>query len=81
MTRLDVSDGFDVYDYRTKLKLVRPDRGTMSLENRERCLCPACDRPFGRLFVSENRAVTFGSAPSGPICLVRTDDQLLVLTH
>lgn len=81
MTRLDVSEGFDVHDYRTKLKLVRQDRETMYLENRENCRCPACERPFDRLFVSEKREVTFNSAPNGPICLVRTDDQLLVFTH
>lgn len=81
MTLLDVSGGFDVHDYRTKLKLVKQDRGTMYLENREACRCPACEHPFERLFVSEKREVSFNSAPNGPICLVRTDDQLLVLTH
>lgn len=81
MTRLDVSDGFDVHDYRSKLKLVRQDRGTMYLENRNDCRCPACEQPFERLFVSEKPEVSFGSAPNGPICLVRTDDELLVLTH
>lgn len=81
MTRLDVSDGFDVHDYRTKLKLLKQDRGTMYLQNREGCLCPACGRPFDRLFVSDQSEVTFDSAPNGPICLARTDDQLLVLTH
>lgn len=81
MTRLDVSERFDVHDYRSKLKLVRQDRETMYLENRENCRCPACERPFDRLFVSEKREVTFSSAPNSPICLVRTDDQLLVFTH
>ena len=42
MEELDVSDGFDVYEYRHGLKLIREDRGTMHLENRAReFTCPA----------------------------------------
>ncbi|WP_277555104.1 DUF7385 family protein [Halobaculum limi] len=81
MTRLDISDGFDVHDYRSKLKLLRQDAGSMSLENRAELGCPACGTPFDRLFVSDDETVTFDSAPSGPICLARTDERLLVLTH
>ncbi|GGN96333.1 MULTISPECIES: DUF7385 family protein [Haloarcula] len=80
MDRLDVSDGFDVHDYRHGLKLLKQDRGTMTLENRQGFACPACGDAFERLFVSENRTNTFGN-PGSPFCLVRTDDQLLVLTH
>ncbi|MXR39888.1 flagella cluster protein [Halobaculum sp. WSA2] len=81
MARLDVSDGFDVHDYRSKLKLLRQDAGSMSLANREGLGCPACGDPFERLFVSDDETVTFSSAPEGPICLARTDDRLLVMTH
>lgn len=53
----------------------------MYLENRENCVCPACGQPFDRLFVSEKDNVSFNSAPNGPVCLVRTSTQLLVVTH
>ncbi|WP_246308191.1 DUF7385 family protein [Halorarum salinum] len=78
---MDLSDGFDVHDYRAKLKLLRQDAGSMTLENREDLACPACDRPFERLFVTDDDRATFGSAPDGPICLARTAERLLVLTH
>ena len=81
MDRLDVADGFDVHDYRSKLKLRRQGAETMTLENRAELGCPACDRPFERLVVSESRAVTFDSPPAGPFCVVRTDDRTLVLAH
>lgn len=81
MTTIDLSDGFDVHDYRSELKLLRQDAGSMTLANREGLACPACDRPFERLFVTDDDRVTFGSAPGGPICLARTGERLLVLTH
>jgi hypothetical protein len=80
MEQLDVSDGFDVHDYRHGLKLRKQDRETMWLDNREDFRCPACDEPFERLFVSEKRTNTFGD-PGSPFCVVRTDDELLLLTH
>jgi hypothetical protein len=80
MDELDVSDGFDVHDYRHGLKLLKEDRETMALANREDFACPACGKPFEKLFVSERRENTFGN-PDSPICLVRTDDRLLLLTH
>ena len=80
MERLDVSDGFDVHAYRHGLKLLKEDRGTMHLANRNDFACPACEKPFDRLFVSERRENTFGN-PGGPFCLVRTDEELLLLTH
>ncbi|MFC6757608.1 MULTISPECIES: DUF7385 family protein [Haloarcula] len=80
METLDVSDGFDVHDYRHGLKLLKQDRGTMTLENREGFACPACGEPFERLFVSERRTNSFDD-PGTSFCLARTDDNLLVLTH
>lgn len=80
MEQLDVEDGFDVHAYRHGLKLLREDRETMHLANRKGFACPACGRPFEKLMVSEKRTHTFRSPP-GPFCLVRTDEQLLVLTH
>ena len=80
MTELDVTDGFDVHEYRHGLKLLKEDRETMHLANREGFVCPACGEPFDRLFVSEKRTNTFGD-PGSPLCLVRTDEEVLVLTH
>ncbi len=80
MTELDVTDVFDVHEYRHGLKLLREDRGAMHLANREGFACPACGEPFERLFVSERRTTTFEDPGTG-FCLVRTDEQLLLLTH
>ncbi|MFB6243984.1 MAG: flagella cluster protein [Halobaculum sp.] len=81
MDRLDISDGFDVHDYRSDLKLLKQDANSMQLANRSELGCPCCGEPFDRLFVTEDDCVTFGSAPSGPICVARTDDQTLVAAH
>lgn len=81
MERLDLEDGFDVHDHRSELKLQRQDEDSMALANRGGLACPSCERPFERLFVTTAAQVTFDSGPGGPICVVRTDDELLVLTH
>ncbi|MFC6989441.1 flagella cluster protein [Haloplanus sp. GCM10025708] len=81
METLDVSDGFDVHEYRHGLKLHRQDGESMYLVNRADFACPACERPFDRLFVSSAREVTFANPPDAPFCLVRTPDRLLLLTH
>jgi len=80
MAELDASGGFDVHEYRHGLKLLREDRETMHLANREGFACPACGDPFEKLFVSEKRTNSFGD-PGGPFCVVRTADELLLLTH
>lgn len=80
MEQLDLEGGFDVHEYRHGLKLLREDRGTMHLANREGFACPACGEPFEKLFVTEKRENTFGD-PGSPFCLVRADGQLLLLTH
>lgn len=80
MDELDISDGFDVHEYRHGLKLLREDRETMHLANRDGFGCPACGKPFDRLFVSEAATHSFGK-PDAPFCLARTDEKLLVLTH
>ena len=80
MDSLDVSGGFDVHEYRDGLKLLKQDRGSMTLENRAEFACPACGQPFERLFVSEQRTHSFDD-PGNPFCLARADEQLLLLTH
>jgi len=80
MTSLDISDGFDIHDYRHGLKLLKQDRHAMTLANRDGFTCPACGEPFERLFVSEQRTHSFGD-PGTSFCLARTDGKLLLLTH
>lgn len=81
MEQLDISDGFNMHDYRHGLKLIREDRKTKQLENRGgEFACPACGNSFEKLFVSEKRTNTFGD-PGTAFCLARTDEKLLLLTH
>ncbi|MFC7071622.1 flagella cluster protein [Halovenus rubra] len=80
MEQLDVTEGFDVHEYRHGLKLINEDRQTMHLENRDGFACPACEKPFEDLFVTEKRTNTFGD-PASPFCIVRTDQEVLLLTH
>lgn len=80
MTELDVEGGFDFHDYREGLKLLKEARETTALANRADFACPACGDVFDRLFVSEKRTNSFGD-PGAPFCLVRTDGELLLLTH
>jgi hypothetical protein len=81
VTRLDIADGFDVHDHRSKLKLLRQDGNSMQLQNRDDVGCAACGRVFERLFVTSDETVTFDNAPSGPVCVARTDEQILVFAH
>jgi hypothetical protein len=80
MAKLDVSDGFDVHEYREGFKLIKETRETMHLENRGGFECPACGDTFEKLFVSEKRTNSFQSPP-GPFCLARSDEQILLFTH
>jgi len=80
MEELDVEGGFDVHEYRHGLKLLQEERETIHLANREGFACPVCGNRFEKLFVSEKRENTFGN-PASPFCVVRTDEQLLLLTH
>jgi hypothetical protein len=80
MEQLDIADGFSVHDYRHGLKLLKDDRETMHLANRDEFRCPACGEVFERLFVSEQRCNTFPN-PEQPFCVARTDEKLLLLTH
>jgi len=81
METLDISDGFDMHDYRHGLKLIQEQRKTKQLENRDNeFACPACGESFEKLFVSEKETNTFGN-PGAPFCVARTDDKLLLLTH
>ncbi len=81
MEQLDLSNGFDVHEYRHGLKLIQETRETMQLENRSgEFACPACGKRFEKLFVSEKRVNSFGN-PGTSFCIARADDQLLLLTH
>jgi hypothetical protein len=80
MPELDVSDGFDVHEYREGFKLLEETRETMQLRNKADFTCPACGKPFEKLFASGKRANSFQSPP-GPFCVYRTDERLLLFTH
>jgi len=81
MEELDISDGFDIHDYRHGLKLLKEDRQTMQLANRDNDFaCPACSKPFERLFITEKQTNSFGN-PDSSFCLVRTEEKILLLTH
>lgn len=82
MTTLDVEGGFDVHDYRGKLKLRHRDRDTYRFEVRGDLVCPACGRPLGKLLVTTKRTISFDSGSDDPFCIVRTGgEELLVGTH
>jgi hypothetical protein len=81
MEQLDLSDGFDMHDYRHGLKLLKEDVQTKQLANPDdRFACPACGKPFDRLFVTEKQATSFGT-PDTAFCIAHTDEKLLLLTH
>lgn len=81
MERIDISAGFSIHDYRTKLKLLHDDGETRTLENRAELGCPSCGRAFTRLFVTENVTASFDTPPERPFCLARTESKLLLLAH
>ncbi|ELZ02431.1 hypothetical protein C481_07171 [Natrialba asiatica DSM 12278] len=78
---IELAGGFSVHDYRTKLKLLKDSGTTRTLENREGLLCPACEREFDRLFVTEEQTTSFETPAERPFCLARTDEKLLLCTH
>ncbi len=81
MQQLTIDPTFDIHDHRHGLKLVKEDRQTLLLDNPDDVFaCPACGKAFNRLFVSERQTQSFG-CPDSPVCLARTDTQMLVLTH
>ena len=80
MQALDLSGGFDLHAHREGFKLLKQDRETLALANRAPFACPACEDEFDRLFVTEKPRNSFGP-PGGPFCIVRTEDQILLLTH
>ncbi|MFB6218856.1 MAG: flagella cluster protein [Halobacteriaceae archaeon] len=82
MTVIDVDDGFDVHEYRDRLKLRHQDADTYRFEVRGDLACPACGRPIRKLLVTTKRELTFDTGPDGPFCIVRTGgEELLVATH
>ncbi len=78
---IELAGGFSIHDYRTKLKLLNDAGTTRTLENREGLLCPACEREFDRLFVTEEQTASFETPAERPFCLARTDEKLLLCTH
>lgn len=81
MERIDISAGFSIHDYRTKLKLLHDDGDTRTLENRAELGCPSCGQAFTRLFVTENATASFDTPPERAFCLARTESKLLLMAH
>jgi len=81
METLDISDDFDMHDYRHGLKLIQEDRKTKHLENRaNKFACPACEQSFDKLFISEQQTHSFGN-PGTSFCIARAGEKMLLLTH
>jgi hypothetical protein len=81
MEQLDLTNGFDMHDYRHGLKLLKEDVRSKQLANPDdRFACPACGKAFDRLFVTETQATSFGK-PDTAFCIAHTAEKLLVLTH
>lgn len=76
-----MSDGFDLHDHRHQLKQLRDSGDTKLFKNREELDCPACGRPFTKLFVSEKQATRFPENDGARFCLYRAADSVLVFRH
>ncbi|MFB6173293.1 MAG: flagella cluster protein [Halobacteriales archaeon] len=73
--------GFDVHDHRHALKLLKDTGGTELYDNREGVACPACDRAFDTLFVTERDTASFDPDGAFPFCVLRDGERLYVFTH
>lgn len=71
---------FDVHEHRHALKLHKDTGKTQLWENRKELDCPACEKPFSDLLISEKRHNSF-NPPGGQFCVVREDGRILVFTH
>ncbi|MDG5775069.1 flagella cluster protein [Haloarculaceae archaeon H-GB2-1] len=75
------ADRIDVHDFRHALKLVTEKRETAHYRNKKGLRCPACRRPFERLFISEKRHNSFDPNAANPFCIRHESDRVLVFTH
>lgn len=76
-----MADAFEIHDHRHELKQLRDTGDTKLFENRGDVLCPACDRPFERLFVTRKRTTTFPENDGARFCILREDDGVFMFRH
>lgn len=76
-----MSDTFELHEYRHELKQLRDTGDTKLFENRGDVPCPACDRPFERLFVTRKRTTTFPENDGARFCILREDDGVFMFRH
>lgn len=72
---------FDIHDVRHRLKQLSDDGDTKLFENRDGVVCPACETPFDRLFVTRQVTTSFPENDGSRFCLVRDSGQIYVLRH
>lgn len=81
MEELPVEGGLDLHEIRHGLKLKRDTGSSTLFENRAGYACPACNRVFTTLYVSQERCSSFRPGQPTDFCVVRESDRLLLLTH
>lgn len=80
MDTIDLSEGFSIHDYRSGLKLLKQTDTDTLVANRQGFDCPVCRSQFTRLLETTARSRSL-STPSGPVCVARVDDKLLIFAH
>lgn len=76
-----MSDTFDLHDHRHELKQLRDSGETMLFENRGDLDCPACSKPFTKLFLTRKRTTSFPENDGTRFCLLSRDDDVLLFRH
>lgn len=72
---------FDLHDHRHRLKQLKDSGETKLFENRDGVECPACGRPFGRLFSTRQRTTSFPGNDGSRFCLVRDEEFVHLFRH
>jgi hypothetical protein len=76
-----VTTSFDVHEVRHRLKQLSDDGTTKLFENRDGVVCPACETPFDRLFITSRVETSFPENDGSRFCLVRDSGQICVFRH
>lgn len=72
---------FDVHEHRHELKLLH-DTGTTSLWcARGSVRCPACNKPFARLFVTRSETTTIAQNDGSAFCLLHEEAAIKLFRH
>jgi hypothetical protein len=76
-----VTTAFDVHEVRHRLKQLSDDGDAKLFENRDGVVCPACETPFERLFLTSRPATSFPENDGSRFCLLRDSGRILVFRH